>query len=280
MHMSEQVELAGVRAVASLSARKADDSTGALGLAREALLLNEDAYAVVRDSSSSLWRGFAALLWIFLIVLVSRVLALIFGLLTTPRWDILQEQFYTQLTNLGFYQAQAQQSPEFVNQFRWGYTGLWEGLRLLGGYPSVTGTVALIVSMLIYLLVGWLIYGLVVHVLARWLGGQASLGQTLGALALAYAPLLLTVIVIVPGARVPAFLIFLLIFVTRFQAIKTVHGLTPGYSLTALTAPYLISLVLLVGLVMFGLAYGAAQIPYLEPFLQIWRIFSKFNWLW
>jgi hypothetical protein len=274
IHMSEQVELAGVRAVASLSARATDDSTGALGLAREALLLNEDAYAVVRDSSSSLWRGFAALLWIFLIVLVSRVLALIFGLLTTPRWDILQEQFYERLTNLEFYQAQTQQSPDFANQFRWGYRGLWEGLRLLGGYPSVTGTVSLIVSMLIYLLLGWLIYGLVVHVAARWLGGQASLGQTLGALALAYAPLLLTVIVIVPGAWVAAPLIFMLILITRFQAIKTVHGLTPGYSLAALTAPYLISLVLLTGLVMFGLAYGAAQIPYLGPFFRAWSLFS------
>ena len=278
--MSEQVELAGVHAVASLSARSADDSTRALGLTREALLLNEDAYAVVRDSSSPLWRGFAALLWILLIALVARGLALLFGTLTSPRLDVLQSQIYDLLTGMGFYQAQAQQSPDFAEQFRWGYTGLWEIVRLLGGYPSTTGTVSTVVALLIYLLLGWLVYGLVVHVTARWLGGQASLGQTLGALALAYAPLLLTVIVIVPGARVPAPLIFLLILVTRFQAIKTAHRLTPGYSLVALLTPYLISLVLLMGLILFGLAYVAAQVPYLEPFLQGWRLFSQFNWLW
>jgi len=280
MHMSEQLELAGVRAVASLSARRADDSTSALGLTREALLLNEDAYAAVRDSSSPLWRGFAALLWILLIALVARGLALLFGLLTSPRLDVLQSQIYEALTNLGFYQAQAQQSSDFAEQFRLGYLGLWQALRLLGGYPSAAGTASIAISLLIYLLLGWLVYGLVVHVIARWLGGRASLGQTLGALALAYAPLLLTAIVIVPGARVPASLVFLLILVTRFQAIKTVHRLTPGYSLVALLTPYLISLVLLIGVILFVLAYGAAQIPYLEPFLQGWRLFSKFNWLW
>ncbi len=278
--MSEQVELAGVRAVASVSAREVDDSTGALRLLRETLLLNDDAYAVVRDASSSLWRGFAALLWILLFTIVARGLALFFGMLTSPRLDVLQTQIYEMLTSLGFYQAQVQQSPGFADQFRWGYAGLWEGIRLLGGYPSVVGTASTAISLLIYLLLGWLVYGLVVHVVARWMGGRASLGQTLGGLALAYAPLLLTVIVIVPGARVPASLIFLLILVARFQAIKTVHRLTPGYSLVALITPYLISLVLLIGVILFGLAYAAAQIPYLQPFLQGWLLFNTFNWLW
>lgn len=274
--MSEQVEPAGVRAVAALSERTVDDSTGALGLTREALLLNEDAYAVVRDSASPLGRGFAALLWILLFALVARGVALFLGMLTTPRLDLLQSRIYDMLTGLGFYQAQAQQAPDFAAQFRQGYVALWELLRLLGGYPSTAGTISVVASLLLYGLLGWLIYGLIAHVVARWLGGRASLGQTLGALALAYAPLLLTVIVIIPGARVAAPLIFLLVLVTRYQAIKTVHDLTPGYSLAALVSPYLIGLVFLIGLILFGLAYGAAQIPYLEPLLRAWRVFTIF----
>ena len=100
--------------------------------------------------------------------------------------------------------------------------------------------------------------------MARWLGGQARLNQTLGVLALAYAPLLLFVVELAPGAVMPVSLVFALLLVGKFLAISQGHGLSGGYALAAVAAPYLIALVVAAGVVFFGLAYGLQQIPYLD----------------
>lgn len=274
--MSNQSEFAGAQAVTSLSERQIDDSTSTLALLREALFLNPDAYAIVRDSRAPMGRGFAALLWVLIITIASRGIGYATGLLTAPRLDILQNQLYEALTGMGLYKNQVESSPEFAQQFWQGYVALWESLRLFGGFPSTTGTLTTIVAVLLATLLGWILYGLVAHWIARWFGGQASFSQFLAALAFSFAPLLLTIVVIIPGARVAAPVILLLLLVTQYQAIKTTHRLTPGYSLATLIGPYLIALILKIGIIIFGVAYGVAQIPYLEEALKAWRIFQLF----
>jgi len=274
--MSSQIEPAGAQAITSLSERRVDDSTGTLTLMREALFLNEEVYTVVRDSRSPLGRGFAAILWILIIVVVARGVALLTGLLTTPRLDILQNQFYEALTGMELYQAQVERSAEFAQQFWQGYTALWESLRVLGGFPSTTGTLVTITAAVLFTLLGWFFYGLIAHWTARWFGGSASFGQFLGGLAFSYAPLLLTAIMIIPGARIAVPVILLLLLVTHYQAIKSTHRLTPGYSLAVLFTPYVLGIILMTGIIIFGMAYGVAQIPHIEEIMRAWNLFRLF----
>ena len=83
-------------------------------------------------------------------------------------------------------------------------------------------------------------------------------------LALAYAPLLLLVIELIPSARVPTVLLFGTLLIAKYQALKQAHDLAPGYTLAAVVAPFVIVAFVLTGLILFGTAIGIEQAPALQ----------------
>ncbi len=240
-------------------------------LAWRALLLDERAYATVAGQARPLGLGFQTLIFILAAVLAARLAGFATGYLTAPRLGSLQTILRDFITGLPWYTTQIRQSPLFATRFDQAYLLVWEELRVLLGIPSPVGTGLNIATILLATLLVWLAYGVLAHSLARWLGGRGRWQATFGALALAYAPLLLLLVEIVPGAGVPLNLLFLLMLVGKYQALKSVHQLSPGYTLAALLLPYLLALLLLLALALFGGAFGLEQIPYFDAFLDTVR---------
>lgn len=234
----------------------------------QALFLDGAAYSALRDHRSPFRRGFVTLLAILGIVALARLIGLGLGLLAAPQLGSIQQIVRDFLTNLPWYAQQVQADPDFQMEFALGYTAAWDVVRLWLGVPVPLQVGALYLALLLTTLVNWLVYGVLAHLSARWLGGQARFGQTLGVVALAYAPLLLFVVELVPGAVMPVSLVFALLLVGKFLAISQGHGLSGGYALAAVLAPYLVALVVAAGVLLFGGAYGLEQIPYFDETLR------------
>lgn len=242
-------------------------------LIREALLLNDRAYEVVETDAKPFRRGVVILLWIMGIVVVAQLIGLALGLLTTPRLDILSNQVLERIMAFSWYQEQVALNPEFASTFALAYGRAWQGLRLLFGLPSTTGTVGGIVSLLLSTLGGWLIYGFLAYWVARWLSERRlDTRDFIGVMALSYAPLTLTALELVPGLTIPFTLIFLLMLITKYQAIKRTFAMGPGYTLAATIGPYIVMIILVLGLVLIALGLGLDQIPFADPILRFLRV--------
>jgi hypothetical protein len=239
-------------------------------LAWRSIWLDERAYHVVNRDEEPLKRGFFALAVALAIAAVARLVGVGLGILTSPQIGVIQDQLYSAFTGTGFYTSLVERSPEFAAQFNTTYVALWDLIRLLGGYPSYVGLGSSLIFLL-FILLSWLIYTSLVFLVGRWFGADVSYGRTLGVFALAYTPVLLTVITAVPGAAVAWSLIFLLIVVAKFLAARELFGLAPAGSLAAIFLPYLIGLILLMGLLIFAAALGLNQIPYLDELLRTIR---------
>ncbi len=248
--------------------RRYDINNQPLPLIREALLLNEGAYEVVVHDRAPMKRGFVILLIILGIVSLAQLIGLGLGLLTTPRVDVLSDAVLEQVVQFDWYLNSAAADPAFESTFSTGYTAAWQAFRIAFGLPSATGTVTGILSMIGSTLLGWLLFGIVAHWVARWFGGKATPYQFYGALGLSYAPLLLLTLELVPGFQIPWALMFLLLFITKYQAIKRTYDLGPGYSLATNIAPYVIMILFIITAVLFAAAIGLNQIPLLDQILR------------
>jgi len=251
------------------SAPPAAQHPGSLRLLGQALLLNPAAYAAVRDDRSPFRRGFVALLAVLGIVALARLVGLGLGLLAAPQLGSLQQIIGDFVTGLPWYTEQVQADPQFATQFQLGYLVGWDALRLVLGAPVPVVVGGLYATFVVTTLLNWLLFGALVHLFARWLGGQARFSQTLGVTALAYAPLLLFAVELVPGAVTPVGLVFAYLLVSKFLAVGQAHNLHAGQALAAILAPYLLILVLAAGVSFFGSAYGLDQIPYLDQTLRV-----------
>ena len=216
------------------------------------------------------------LLFIVAGVAIAQAIGLALGLLTSPRIDILQSAIFDFITQMGLYSRRVAASPQFAQQFSQTYEAVWQAIRLFGGYPSWSGTLAAASAAVVGAYLNWLVYGVIAHWTARWFRGQASLSQFLGPLALSYAPLLLTVVLLVPGAVVAMPLVFLALFASKYQAVKTTYGLSPLGSLAVTLIPYLLMIVLSIGLAIFGAAYGVGRIPFIDPIIRSFQFLRMF----
>jgi hypothetical protein len=178
------------------------------------------------------------------------------------------------ITGLPWYADQARQTPEFAAQFAQSYWLSWEGVRAALGIPTPSNVSINVGSVVLSTLMNWLAYGTLAHWMARWLGGTGTWKQTLGVVALSYAPLLLLVVEAIPGAAVPLSLLFLAMLVSKYLALKSAHHLTPGYTLASVLLPYVIAVVLVLALALFGAAFGLEQVPFINQGMQIFQVFS------
>lgn len=251
-----------------LTASRVNFEDKPLVLSREALLLNPRAFDLVKAHTDPLRRGLTILGLILIILVAARGVGALLGYLTTPRFDILEAQVLERVVELDWYAEQVALNPQFDAQFELAYESAWQLIRALGGYPSPAGTLTSIVSAILSLLLSWLTYGAVAHLFARWFGGTASLRQFLGPLALSYAPLLLRALEFIPGLAIATTLVFLLMLVTKFIAVRRTYKLGPGYSLVVVIAPYLVAIVVGAILAAIGIGIGLDQVPYLDPILD------------
>jgi hypothetical protein len=107
----------------------------------------------------------------------------------------------------------------------------------LFGAPDL-GTAALrIITLPLGLVVVWALYGLVAHLVARMLGGEGDLGQTLGCTALAVAPQILNIATFFPYLLVGG-VVGTWTLLCRYVALKACHRMTWERTLAATLLPY------------------------------------------
>ncbi len=247
-----------------------------LAMIREGLFYNEAAYRRLRDHAAPFGRGALILLITVLIAGIAQAIGLALGILTAPRIDLIQETLYESITSLGWFMRQVEASPEFLTQFNQGYESAWQAFRIFGGYPSWSSTLAVIGTVTVGTFLNWIVYGFFAHWTARWFGGEASYGQTMGTLALSYSPLILTVVLLVPGSVIAASLLFLLLFAAKFMALRIAHGLNPASTLAVTAIPYLLLLLFMLAVAIFGAAYGLGRIPLIDEIIRTLQVVRMF----
>jgi len=184
---------------------------------------------------------------------------LIGGLLawaTTPDLGQIKAIFLEALRNMAWYDT-LRANPEALRQFERQYELGWRLGEFLAPSPSQAFLMLLLTPL--RLLLSWLWFGLVAHFVARLLGGNGTLGQTMGAAALATAPQLLLIAGLVPGLAVAGIGTWTLL--TRYVAVRRVHENLPWprVLVAVLTPPVLFILI--------GLILGLLSIPVLAGLL-------------
>ncbi|MCB0051446.1 MAG: hypothetical protein KDE24_18090, partial [Caldilinea sp.] len=126
-----------------------ESQPGVLALLGRTLLFSTEPYAIVRDDDHPGRRGFVIVLVVVAIVAVAQMIAYWLGWLTAPRLDSLQGLLYSTVTDWPWYAEQVQQDPAFATQFQQGYLAGWEALRILLGYPTLTATISVDLSLIV-----------------------------------------------------------------------------------------------------------------------------------
>ena len=134
--------------------------------------------------------------------------------------------------------SQVAGNSEFLEQFRMYYDLGWQIFPRLFGAPDPAGAVLNVVLWPVGAVLSWLIYGTLAHWFARLLGGMGTLNQTLGATALAAAPQMLNLLMVLPFVVI--FSLGTWTLLCNYMALRTVHGLSWGRSVAAALLPSLV----------------------------------------
>jgi hypothetical protein len=184
----------------------------------QALLLQPEAYQPILRSERPVRQGFRMLTALYLITGLITSLGLIFNYLTLPRVEVIQSQIGDLIFNSALYQQWAVQQPALAAVLNLGYHLFWftAGIRI--GYPSRLGIFLTPLSLWGMGLFNWVTFAIFGELIGRKLGGQARRRAFWGALAVANAPQMLTVLNIIPGLVVPSGLLWSWTLLTSYQA--------------------------------------------------------------
>jgi hypothetical protein len=103
----------------------------------------------------------------------------------------------------------------------------------------VGGALANIIFLPLGLIIRWIIYGLLAYLFARWLGGEGDLSETLGVLALAVAPVALTVLTVLPYVQMGN-IVAVWSILCAYVGLKAVHGLSWHRAVWATLLPFIL----------------------------------------
>lgn len=123
---------------------------------------------------------------------------------------------------------------------------IWPLLSLSSGYGNGWLRLLTLVVTPFGLIAQWLLFGITGHLIARAVGGQGSLGQTLGAMALSNGPRLLYILTIIPFVSIGGILIHVWGILIAYRGMEVAHELPPTRAALAVVGPWLLVLVSLV----------------------------------
>lgn len=212
------------------------------------MFLQDEAYVYMRERRNPLASG---LLYVVLVgVLVG--LADIFGGLaryaTSPSLDAIKNTVLIHLQAMPFYETMGAASQR---AFESGFQQTWEwfGPLFLRAPDTPQQIGQLLLSPLtvpLGLIIGWFIYGALVHVIARKWNPEISLGHILGPLALAESPQLLAVLNVLPNGSISLRVAFLWFLVCAITAIRVTYRTTASNAFRAALFPFLVMLIAVV----------------------------------
>ncbi len=222
-----------------------------LRMGLEGMLLNPVAYRDQRDSPDGLRRGFMLILMIGLLVGVASLIGDLGEYVSQPRGTVISQTVYDGLREMPWYQQLEEEDPNFPAQFDQIFDQITQTIQLVNG--GLDRSMSGIITTPLVMLLGWLIFSLISHPMARAMGGQASLSQTMACTALAAGANLLAIIQIVPFAQVAA--TTLLGLIASYVAIREAHQLQPWRAFWAtMIGPIILGILLIVAacIVIFG----------------------------
>ena len=224
-------------------------------LAWEALFLSEAPYAEMRDSSNTVPRGLAIIVMVGVAVALVGLVGTTLEWATTPNMRDVQQVVLEGIQQMDWYK-ELESNPEFRLQFPQQFDMGWRIFPALFGAPNVGRAALQIVLLPLRLAVVWLLYGIVVHLFARMLGGQGALGQTLGCTALAVVPQLLNLASFFPYVIVGG-VVGTWALLCRYVALKTCHRFRWSRALAATLLPYVALAIVVSFFACLGGALGA-----------------------
>jgi hypothetical protein len=221
-----------------------------------AFLLREDTYAGMRDDAQRIRRALVLVVVIGLLVGVTGACGRLAEWAFSPNMDRIQATVLSHLTKMPWY-ADINRNPDALAQFDQWYKLGWQIAKTMA--PSPSALLGIITTPLSFLIV-WLIYGVLAHLAARSLGGQGSAGQTLACTALAVAPQVLNVLMVLPYVAVAGIGTWTL--ACNFMAIRAAHRLTAWRALAATLLPLVLAVLVgavfaCAGMVIAGAALGS-----------------------
>jgi len=216
-------------------------------LSWEALLLRQRAYSDVRDAPNPFIQGLTVIVVISVLASLVAVVGQGLAWATSPSLTAMRDAVWRGLQRMPWYRDLSG-SASFVEQFRQWFDLGWEIVPRFFGAPDILGAAIGVVMRPVGLLILWLVYGLLAHISARILGGDAKLGQTLGCTALAVAPQLLTFVHLLPYVQVGA-VVALWTLLCGYTALKNAHRLSWSRTFWATFMPFIILGVIKVALI-------------------------------
>lgn len=202
-------------------------------LLHRGLFLEPDAYDEAADSDNAFVDGLFLVVIIGLTVAIAGAIGQILEWATTPDLSQIEEIVHQGLLTMPWYQTIAD-IPEAVQQFERMYDFWWRIALTL--QPNTISIFARFLLVPLVLIIGWIWFALIAHGMAKVLGGNGTLSQTLAASALALSPALLYVFQIIPTIVVAGVVIWMLL--ARYIAVRRVHeNLSWGRVLVAVLAP-------------------------------------------
>jgi hypothetical protein len=200
-----------------------------------AFLLQEDTYVGMRDDAQHMKRALVLVVAVGLLVGVTGACGRLGEWAVSPPMDKVQSVVLSHLMQMPWF-TDMSRSPEALEIFKQQYDLGWNLAKAL--VPSPSALVGIITTPLSLLIV-WFAYGLLAHLSARILGGKGSAGQTLACTALAVAPQLLNVVMVLPFAQAAGVSTWTL--VCNFSAIRSAHGLNGWRALVATLLPLVLA---------------------------------------
>lgn len=207
----------------------------------QALTLEPDPFVEMADDDNPWIEG---LFFVFVIGLLVAVARLVGGLLLSaslPHPDAVLEAVAATLRQSLATPAGGAGAEETLRS-------LWPWLTAGVNYGSGWLRLLTLISIPLSYILQWLVYGLLCHSAARFLGGSASLGQSLGVVALSLGPRLLLVATAVPFAAVGTLLLHVWGVLIAYRGLEVAHDLSPGRAAGAVLAP--LALLGIIGLVL------------------------------
>ncbi len=226
------------------------------GLVTRALFLRTDAYEEMREARNPFVEGLFIIVIVGVIIAVAGVVGNTLEWASSPDGAAIQDILYDGLTSMPWYQQlEHDVGPEFTDQFQTMWDTEWRIIGYLA--PTPVSSLASIVTIPLRLIICWLIYGLLAHLFARLLGGEASLSQTLGCTALAVTPQVLNLAGLLPSVAMGG-VVATWTLICRYVALKQAHRFTWGRAFWATVLPRLaLWLQLLIGTGMGAVIFSA-----------------------
>jgi hypothetical protein len=200
------------------------------------LFLRTDAYEEMRGARSPFLTGLIIIVVVGVIIAIAALVGTALEWASSPNLGDIQETVYQGIIQMPWYQEALQEVPGYDEIFLQWYELGWTLGRTFGDASPGSALGGLVLTPL-SLVIGWLVYGLLAHLFARLLKGEATLSQTLGCTALAVAPQLLKLTELVPYVAVGG-VVGTWVLICRYAALKQAHRFTWGRAFWATVLPF------------------------------------------